>query len=265
MKTVVPLRYGTAFKKGFSDPQVFTSFVKAVLDIDIEIDHVETEKSFLKAVSPIGVRFDLFAEDKKNRLIVEIQHEHHADHYERFLYYHSAALIEMKRSSTDYRPPRTLYTIVVQTSSDVDREDMVTIDLDPIGRRRGKLNRLSHKIVFIFSQHIYPDTPLALREWLRALDDSLDSTVDEQSYSNQSIRRLFELVEEDSLSPDERAKLIEDNYIEIARAEAEAKGKAEATVALAMEMLRSGISLEQVANITRLDSETLHSLIGEEK
>ena len=42
MKQVASLQYGVIFKKAFSQPDIFTAFVKAVLGIDIEIDKVET-------------------------------------------------------------------------------------------------------------------------------------------------------------------------------------------------------------------------------
>ena len=261
MKRVIPLRYGTAFKKALGDPQLFTNFVKAVLGIDIEIERVETEKSFFPALSPISVRFDLFAEDTKNRLIIEIQHEDYIDHYDRFLYYHSTALVEMTRKSDDYRPIRTLYTIVVQTSADRHGEDMAVIDMDPIGRRTGHLNVLNHKIVFLFSKHFGQDTPPALQEWLRAVDDTLDSAVEEAEYANPWILRLFDLVEEDHLTPDDRAQLIEDHYIDQVRAEGEAKGEAKTKRLLAIEMLRMGLTIDQVENITGLDQQTLQSLL----
>jgi hypothetical protein len=51
MKQVAPLRYGVIFKKAFCDPVIFKGFVKDILNVDLEIDHVETEKSFSP---PIG-------------------------------------------------------------------------------------------------------------------------------------------------------------------------------------------------------------------
>lgn len=74
MKQVASLRYGVIFKKAFSDPEIFTAFVKDFLGIELEITHVEAEKSFSPPISPIDSRFDLFAEDKKNRVVVDIQH-----------------------------------------------------------------------------------------------------------------------------------------------------------------------------------------------
>ena len=84
MQAVASLRYGVIFKKAFSQPDVFTAFVKDILGINLIIDHVETEKSFSNAIGNIANHFDLFAEDKINRIIVDIQHRRHADHYTAF-------------------------------------------------------------------------------------------------------------------------------------------------------------------------------------
>jgi len=46
--------------------------VHDVLGIRIEIDKVETEKSFKPPIGGVASRFDLFAEDLKNRVMVDI-------------------------------------------------------------------------------------------------------------------------------------------------------------------------------------------------
>ena len=63
MKQVASLRYGVIFKKAFCVPEIFKGFVRDFLNIKLEIDQVETEKSF--PYQGVASRFDLFAEDKK--------------------------------------------------------------------------------------------------------------------------------------------------------------------------------------------------------
>jgi len=104
MIEVASLHYGVIFKKAFSNPAIFKAFVKDFLDINLDITKVETEKSFDNPIGSVDSRFDLFAEDKKNRIIVDIQHVKNADHYHRFLHYHCSALLEQVVKSTDYRP-----------------------------------------------------------------------------------------------------------------------------------------------------------------
>jgi len=69
MKQVASLRYGVIFKKAFSDPDIFKAFVKDFLGIELNIDKVEMEKSFDPPIGHVDSCFDLFAEDKQNRII----------------------------------------------------------------------------------------------------------------------------------------------------------------------------------------------------
>jgi len=58
MKEVASLRYGVTFKKDFSKSNIFKASVKGFLGLELEIDQVETEKSFSPIVSGVGSRFD---------------------------------------------------------------------------------------------------------------------------------------------------------------------------------------------------------------
>jgi hypothetical protein len=117
MKQVAPLRYDVIFKKAFSHPALFTAISKDFLGIQLEIDKVEHDKAFVPPVGSVATKFDLFAEDKKNRVIVEVQHAHYSDSYERFLYYQCSAMVETIVSSSNYRFPMTVMTIVFFTGN----------------------------------------------------------------------------------------------------------------------------------------------------
>ena len=58
-----------AFQEGFSSVVVFKKMVKAFTGVDIKIKEVEIEKEFHKPIGNVKVKFDLFAEDEKNRLV----------------------------------------------------------------------------------------------------------------------------------------------------------------------------------------------------
>jgi hypothetical protein len=118
MKHVASLRYGVVFKKAFCDPEIFAAFIRDMLGLTLEIEQVETEKEFDPPIGYVAPRFDLFAEDKKHRVIVDIQHARSIDHYDRFLYYHCVALLEQIAHSKDYHPALKVYTLVVLTSGD---------------------------------------------------------------------------------------------------------------------------------------------------
>lgn len=63
----------TIFKHAFTDKTVFKSFVKDILDIEIEVDKIETEKRFDPKIGNIDFAYYIFAESTDNRVIIEIQ------------------------------------------------------------------------------------------------------------------------------------------------------------------------------------------------
>ncbi|OQX27467.1 MAG: hypothetical protein BWK80_05165 [Desulfobacteraceae bacterium IS3] len=210
MKQVASLRYGVIFKKAFSDPEIFKAFVRDFLGIELEIERVETEKSFDPPVGRVASRFDLYAEDKKNRIIVDIQHERHEDHYDRFLHYHCEALLEQVASSMSYRHNLKVFTLVVLTSGDKHKRDISVIDFDPKDLKGKALGEVPHKIIYICPKYANDETPASYREWMRAVEDSMDGFVEESEYSDPEIRKVFQHIEKDSVSPYERAKMFDE-------------------------------------------------------
>ncbi len=53
--------------------EVFTQFANDILDIDLHIDEVHTEYEYPEPIGFVKSKYDLFAEDKEQRIIVEIQ------------------------------------------------------------------------------------------------------------------------------------------------------------------------------------------------
>jgi len=206
MIKVAPLRYGVIFKKAFCVPEIFNAFVRDVTGVHIEVDEVETEKSYSPIVGKVDVKFDLYAEDLKNRVVVDIQHERHTDHYDRFLYYACLAIVQQISKARNYRPKLTVYTVVILTSGDKHKKDIAITDLDPKDRDGNGLGEISHKIIHIAPKYADEKTPEALREWLRAIDDSLDEEVDEETYERPEIHQIFELIKDDLVTPQERAR-----------------------------------------------------------
>jgi predicted transposase/invertase (TIGR01784 family) len=256
MKQVASLRYGVIFKKAFSQPDIFKAFVKDFLGIELKIDKVETEKSFAQAIGHIDTRFDLFAEDKENRIIVDIQHVRYGDHYDRFLHYHCAALLEQVASSKDYRPNLKVFTLVVLTSGDRHQVDMATIDFDPKDRNGKALNEIGHKVVYICPKYVDDQTPEPYREWLLAITDSLDEQVDETQYHKKEIQRIFELIARDLISPKEYARMKDEYSLE----QLQEDKLHQRTLEIARKMLAEGIEPGIVTKTTGLSSEDLASL-----
>ncbi len=257
MKQVASLRYGVIFKKAFCVPEIFTGFVRDLLDINIEIDQVETEKSFSHQVGRVASRFDLFAEDKKNRIIVDIQHVRYPDHYDRFLHYHCAALLEQVTNSYCYSPRLKVFTIVVLTSGDKHKKDVALIDFDPKDLDGNPLGEISHKILYICPKYLNDKTPKPYQEWMRAIQDSLDEQVEENDYTVSEIRKIFDYIEKDLISPEERAKMFDEYGEEHVKQEKFEEGKQEGIRENVKAMLREGLDVTLISKITKLSEEEI--------
>ncbi len=268
MIEVASLRYGVIFKKAFSDVEIFTGFARDILGIQLEIDHVETEKSFSTSIGNVTPRFDLYAEDKKNRVIVEIQHERYGDHYDRFLHYHCLSLLEQVKNSLNYRPPLKVFTIVVLTSGDKHKKDVSVIDFDPTDLQGNKLGEIQHKIIFLCPKYWNNQTPEHYKEWLEAINDSLDEKVDESHYHLAEIQKIFSFIEKNLISPDDKAKMIEEYNIEESKHEEFEKGidegfnrgELKGKLATAKELLAMGLSLDNIKQATGLTDQQLTQL-----
>ncbi|BAP54349.1 hypothetical protein THII_0052 [Thioploca ingrica] len=256
MKQVASLRYGVIFKKAFCDPEVFKGFVRDILGIQLEIDTVETEKTFSIPLGRIQPRFDLFAEDKKNRIIVDIQHERHADHYDRFLHYHCVALLEQISQSQDYRPALKVFTIVVLTSGDKHKKDVSVINFDPHDLVGNPLNEIPHKIIYLCPKYLNDKTPPTYWEWLQAINDSLDEQVEETHYHLPEIQKIFQHIAKDLLSPQERTRMIEEYHLEELK-QSTAQQKA---IEIASNLLIKGLPLAMIAEVTGLSATEILTL-----
>ncbi len=276
MKQVASLQYGVIFKKAFCDVDVFKGFVKAVLGIDLEIDVVETEKAFNPVIGNVDLRFDLYAQDVKNRIIVDIQHKRNSDHYDRFLHYHCAAMLEQVAKAENYRPPLKVFTIVVLTSGDKHQKDVLTIDFDPKDLDGNGINEIPHKVIYLCPKYANEKTPATYKEWMDAIQDTLDGQVEESNYHELLIQKIFDAIENDHVSPTERARMFDEfndeEYKQTAFAEGIEKGiekgitkgleqgELKAKFAIAKGMLAKGLDFETISELTGLTHTEIENL-----
>ncbi len=212
---VASLRYDVIFKKAFGDIEVFKAFVKDFLDIELNIQQVETEKKFIPPIGNVDSRFDLYAEDLENRVIVDIQHRRYDDHYDRFLHYHCAALLEQISTAKSYSPTLTVFTIVVSTSGTHEDVAIAEINFDPVDLfTRQPLRKISHRVLYLSPKHCFTEIPEPYQQWLRLIQDSLDEQVDEANYYKPAIIKALNLIKTDGLTPQDRSRLKEEYSLE---------------------------------------------------
>ncbi len=261
MKQVASLQYGVVFKKAFCDPEIFTAFVRDIVGLPIEVDHVETEKEFDPPVGYVKPRFDLFAEDTKHRVIVDIQHARTADHYDRFLYYHCIALLEQIAKAENYHPKLQVVTIVVLTSGDRHRHAVSISDFDPHSLDGTPLHEIPHKVIYLCPKYVTEAIPEPCREWLQAINDTLDQEVDETLYAQTAIHKLFDAIRRDHISPEERARMIDEFHQEELQQtkfeEGQEAGKNVRQKEIAVALLQEGVAVETIMKTTGLLQEEI--------
>ncbi|MEZ4301371.1 MAG: hypothetical protein R3B70_40935 [Polyangiaceae bacterium] len=270
MVGVVPLRYGTAFKKAFSDPEVFSAFAGDILGIPLHFSKVEQEKAFSPPVGKVDVRFDLYGEDEENRVIVELQHVREQDAFSRFHYYHLISQIQQVASSKDYSINRTVYTIVVLTrlpNEEHLRFDMASQSSDLVTHDGRPLGLFHHPIVFVNPRAASPSTPAAVRTWLDLFEDSLDQQIDESAFPAPVFQKVIDTIQESHLSPADLYRLKEEAMWEDSKntsfREGETKGFARGlrqAIADLCEVLGIEIDPTRRAHLERLDEGELDAL-----
>ena len=230
MLKVVPLRYGTIFKKAFGDREVFNGFVSDVLETPVAVDAVRQEFSYPTPVGKVKVEYDLFGEDVSHRVIVEVQHIREHDFFDRFLHYHLVSIVEQAEGHRQYRLERDVYTIVLLTTQPRDRELQFSVavsDMDPITEQGARVGVYRHRMVFLNPKVINERTPPRVKPWLELIADSLDGEVDEARYADPAMQRALRAAITSDVSPDELARIKDEAAWEAAKQDERASGRAE--------------------------------------
>ena len=259
MAQVIPLRYDTAFKKAFGQPEIFCQFAEDVLGIKFHTDEVHRGYKFLEPIGQVDIEYDLFAEDPESRIVVEIQHVKEGHFYDRFLYYHLINRVEQVKNSKAYQFDRTVYTIVVLTSpyseSEIDFSVAIT-DFNPVNEFSRKVNVYPHQLVFVVPRMVNDKTPSGIKAWLELVLDSLDGEMDENRYNSPIFERVIDAVKLDNISPAERRVLKdeeswEDTLIDVRQKEKENIARA---------LIREGVSTEVITRTTGLTEAEIEKL-----
>ncbi|MCB1194388.1 MAG: PD-(D/E)XK nuclease family transposase [Leptospiraceae bacterium] len=216
---LAPLDNQVIFKIAFTDMEVFTGFVKDILGIDIEVEKIETEKKFEPKIGNIDFAYDIFAESKDHRVIVEIQKAELDYHFDRFLHYHYMAVAELQRRAADYKIKQTVYTIVMLTAPYTIEErtglpiknEVLVSSSDPRDLEDKIIPIYGHKLVFLNPNHKQEMTPQNYRDWLDLVYESIHNS---EKYlvnmENTAIKKAVGLIEYEKLSPKQIREMKED-------------------------------------------------------
>ena len=273
MIEVIPLKYGTMFKHVFSQPDVFNQFAKDILGIELNISKVHTEYEYPEPVGKVRSRYDLFAEDTEQRIIVEIQHVKEEYFFDRFLYYHLISLIEQVGGFDEYGFERTVYTIVVLTS--IPRDGSINFscaisDMNPVDEWGNKVLVYPHRLIFLSPRKVNEKTPSSVRKWLNFIADSLDGKMEESGYSEVLFQQMLKTIRKQTIDPGLLQEIKDEAAWEKAKARFTAEGwrdgreegweagKQDAREESARNLLSLGVlTEEQIAQVTGLTLENV--------
>ena len=199
--------------------------------------------------------------DRKNRAVVDIQHVRYPDHYNRFLHYHCAAILQQAASAENYRPNMRVFTIVILTSGDRHKVDVARINFDPKDLQGRGLNEIPYQILYLCPPYVTATTPEPYREWLRAIQDSQTGEVDETSYHKPVFQEVFQTIKQDLISPAERFRMKDEYGYEEIKQEKFQEGFKEGEMSgvhkTALAMLKEGVDQALIQRVTGLSIETL--------
>jgi hypothetical protein len=203
------------FKKAFSDITVFKAFVRDILEIEIEVDRIETEKKPKPKVGYIDFELDIFAESIDKRIVIEIQRVEYDAHFDRFLHYFLMLIAEQQKTSKDYSIERTVYVIVVLTAPYRINEkngkpildEVLLVKLNPQTLKGEFRNLYGHQFVCLNPNHPNIDTPQRIRDWLDLIYQSIHNPQRPVlNTENEGIKKAIELISFENLTPEERTK-----------------------------------------------------------
>ena len=263
MIKVVPLKFDSMFKKIFGQKKIFCEFVKDVLGIELKIKKVTQDYQYKETIGKVNVKYDLFAEDEEQRIIVEMQNVKETDFYDRFLYYHSLALIEQVPDSWSYRYDRTVYTIAILSSIPRDKSvdfSVGTMDMSILTENDERKLVYPHKLIFLNPRLINKKTPKGVRAWLELIEDFLDGKMADKMKKSR-FKNIVQQIEKSKLDPDELAILKDEQVWETSKQisfnEGLETGLEQAKLEIARNMIKEGVDVEVISKVSGLSQKKI--------
>jgi len=267
--TIARLDNEVFFKKAFTDEIVFKAFVKDIIGIEIEPDKIETEKAFQPKLGNINFKYDIFAEDSKKRIVIEIQKVEYDHNFDRFLHYHLQAITEQQRSSEDYTVDKTVYTIVVMTAPykinektrEFYRDEVLISSLNPKNLTGIERKIFNHELIYLNPNYKGKDTPSNYRDWLDLIYESIHHPENPNvNTQNAGVKRAAEIVSFENISPEEW----EEAKIEASKRKVIKLEREEERFDIARKLLKRNLSDEAIAEDTGLTMEQVKVLREED-
>ncbi len=200
------------FKKAFTDKIVFKAFVKDIVGIEVDPERIETEKAFEPKIGSINFKYDIFAEDPKKRVVIEIQKVEYDHNFDRFLHYHLQAITEQQRSAQNYFVDKTVYTIVIMTApyklnkktNEIYKDEVLISSLNPKNLKGIERRIFNHELIYLNPNYKGDATPSNYRDWLDLIYESIHNPENPTlNLANAGIKRVTEIADMKNVTPEE--------------------------------------------------------------
>ena len=260
---------GVIFKKAFTNKLVFTSFVKDILGIDVEVAVIETEKQFNPKEGNIDFKLDIFAETIDKRIVIEIQRIEYDYNFDRFLHYFFAVIMEQQKSAKRYKIEQTVYVIVLMTepyqindkTGEAVRDEVLLLEINPQNILSEKRDIYGHQFVCLNPNYQDNFTPNHIRDWLQLIYQSIHNPSNPVlNTQNIGIKKVIELIEYDNLTPQEVAEMKNMESGRVKNLLDRAKTIKETKEEVAVNCINEGLSDAQSSKISGLSIERIEQI-----
>ena len=260
------------FKKAFTDKFVLQCLVRDLFHVDFVPETVETEKRFEPKIAYIDFKYDIFAQSKDQRIIVEIQKVDYDYNFDRFLLYHNMAIAEMQRNSKEYKTDKVVYTVAVFTGKYVGTErngkiverDILFHNSNLFDLEGKEFDVFGHKLIFLNHHYIQDATPEGYKDWLSLVKESIKNPANPNiNLKNQGIKKVSELIDYEQLSPEEMRETKNRNAAESAKEAYRLAEERERNVKLVTNSVVAGLPNNIISQITGLTLEQIQELRAE--
>jgi hypothetical protein len=258
------------FKKAFTDKFVLQCLVKDLFGVTFIPDKVETKKRFPMKISYIDFKYDVFAQSKDKRVIVEIQKVDYDSNFDRFLLYHNMTIAELQRSSKEYKATKVVYTIVVCTGKYVAKECGGTaIEKDVLFHHSNlfdmygtEVDVFGHKLIFLNHHYIKAATPEAYSDWLNLVKESIKNPENPAiNLKNHGVKKVSELIDYEHLTPEERTESKNRHAAESAKVAYTEAARSEERAKVVRQLYANGVSIELIAKSLEQSVEVTQAII----
>jgi predicted transposase/invertase (TIGR01784 family) len=161
---------------------------------------------------------------------------------------------------------------VIVTSGDRHKKDVLISNFAPQDAEGNYVDEIGHKIIFLCPKYVNKNTPEPLKSWLTLINDSLDGKIEESHYQLAEILKVLSHIEQNEVSPQEKARMIDEySFDKIKRLEYEKgehkgveqgieQGIEQEKIKIALTMFSAGLDHHTIAKLTHIDEALLLKL-----